>query len=119
MWGVRPTVYLHEWSERDRKLAESTILKRAQYCSCGCGQLKRLAHNPDTEGWWQIEEIRCEARVAIEQANEDDEKPEPGVIKHVYLSPEYKPPAETAASIDPARRAEILASVSRELGIHS
>jgi hypothetical protein len=115
---VRPTEYLEQWSERDRKLAESTILKdRALYCQCGCGQLKRLAHDPDTEGWWKVGEVRCEARVAMEQDIEDDKKPEPGVLKYVYLDPAYKPSAHAGEPVDEATRAERLAALSRELGI--
>lgn len=97
-WSVRPTEYLEKWSERDRKLAESKILRdRALTCSCGCGQLKRLAHDPDTNGWWLIGEDVCEARVALDKDAEDDEKPEPGVMKFVYLDPTYKPRATPAA----------------------
>lgn len=87
------------------------------YCPCGCGQLKRLAHDPDTEGWWKVGEIRCEARVAMDQESEDDKKPEPGVLKYVYLDPDYVPTERAGEQLDETAKAERLAAVARELGI--
>lgn len=60
-------------------------------CSCGCGQWAEDAHDPDTNGWWEVDDSQiCEAGAALDEwRKEHGERAEPGQLLHVHLSPDY------------------------------
>lgn len=95
LWRARPTEYLEQWSGRDRGLAEAHVLGRRLLCPCGCGQPRKLAHDEDTEGWWEVHEVQCQARKALEDARpEKSEDDEAGTMRFVTLDPHYTPREE-------------------------
>lgn len=55
----------------------------------GCGQPRHLAHDSDTDGWWNVETVVCQACAVI--ANESNEHDEPGTMVGVKLDPDYSP----------------------------
>ena len=63
----------------------------AMVCSC-CGQYADLAHDPDTDGWWEVDtETVCFAGAALAQWRESDgpKQMDPGALPYVRLDPDY------------------------------
>lgn len=84
-------MYLEQWSERDRSLAEGHIVEQDGICSCG--NQRSLCHHPDTQGQWDVIDDVCYATEALEDAaSGDGEKPEPGLMRHAILKSDYTPP---------------------------
>lgn len=88
-WGAKPTEFLHVWSHRDRNLAQALLMYEGSRCS-GCGQPAHLAHDSDTNGFWQAETIVCQACAAIADEGKNGEQT-PGATVNVRLDPDYQP----------------------------
>lgn len=87
--------YLHDWSARDRALAETVTLLDSYTCS-GCGQPIGEAHDPDREGWYDVVEVVCAGCKAKESHQRDNKDVEPGLKLLVQPDPDYRPsPAAT------------------------
>jgi hypothetical protein len=76
---VPPTTYLHEWSNRDRALAEGLLLLEAGTGPHGIPL--RLALDPDNDGWFEVDEHVDYAQAAIERWRESSKgNVEPGTF---------------------------------------
>lgn len=79
-------------------------LYEAQLCQCGCGQWAEDAHDPDTDGEWEvIDDDVCYAGAALEQwQKENAEDAEPGQLIRLELFRGVRPvryrPAEVKGS---------------------
>lgn len=91
LWGVAPTVYLEQWSARDRGLAEAHLLERDGRCGT-CGNQAALCHHPATQGQWDVIEDVCYATEALAEAADDDGEPEPGLMRYAVLKADFAPP---------------------------
>jgi hypothetical protein len=62
-------------------------------CGCGCGQWSEIAHDADTDGWWEVNEATvCQAGATLERwRTETAGNAEPGQLIHVELSRDYQP----------------------------
>lgn len=72
---------------------------KSMECPCGCGQYVDLAHNPDTDGWWEVDtETICYAGAALAEwrENKGPEQLDKGALVRVVLDPEYPGRALTA-----------------------
>ena len=61
-------------------------------CPCGCGQDADLAHDPDTDGWWEVDtETVCYAGAALAEwrDNKGPEHLDKGALVYVRLDPDY------------------------------
>lgn len=79
---------MHDWSSRDRGLAEALTALEDQSCP-GCNQKRSLAHDPETDGWWEHHEVVCNACAELERARKESKDPEPGAKGYVALDPEW------------------------------
>lgn len=58
-------------------------------CVCGCGQYSELAHDPDTDGWWEVETMVCNAGAALADWDEREGKTaESGTMRYVRFDSE-------------------------------
>ena len=69
-----------EWGETDTTLLWAGAELRAMRCPCGCGQWSEEAHDPATEGCWDVEAIECYARKAITTFAEFEKLPPHALI---------------------------------------
>lgn len=59
-------------------------------CPCGCGQFRDEAHDPESDGWWEVDaSIICQAGAALETWRRAQKEPVPGVLPVVRLSAEH------------------------------
>lgn len=61
-------------------------------CGCGCGQYADISHDPDTDGWWEVDsETVCYAGQALAEWRDDKgpEQMDKGAIPVVRLDREY------------------------------
>ena len=66
-----------------RRLHDSLI------CPCGCAQWVPLAHDPDTDGAWEVDEgVVCYAGAALERWRKDNDQTEPGLMPFIRWIPE-------------------------------
>lgn len=68
------TVTESPWTDDDRKLMLAYRMYLDSLCPGGCGQPKRLAHHPDNDGWYEVDDeqvVVCHACTALEQAAKD------------------------------------------------
>lgn len=71
---MRPSVFVEEWPEKDRLLAEALVqFEESAHCP-GCGQLKSRAWDDRTDGYWEQESATCHGCAAVEQARDSAEK---------------------------------------------
>lgn len=67
------------WSEADTVLATAlSIHDRELRCPCGCGGYADITLESD--GFHDVEEIRCDARAALDEYQRSAKELEPGVI---------------------------------------
>ena len=85
-WKIPPLAMLglttgRHWTETDRHLALAFHAYEQALCPC-CGQPKRLAHNPEMDGWYEATETVCAACAAKDrwQADHSEKHPEPGLL---------------------------------------
>lgn len=78
-----------KWKLEDAALAMAVrIYETTMVCSC-CGIPTRLAHNPDNDGWYEIDENTiCYAGAARDewQKNQQNNDPTPGVLPHIIYT---------------------------------
>ena len=91
-----PSRYLglpwREWGDTDVALVSALDTLEALQCPCGCGQYADLAHDPDTDGWWDVDtETVCYAGAAIAEwrDNKGPEQLDKGALVYVRLDPDY------------------------------
>lgn len=78
-----------EWGETDRVLSLVLDTHENLLCPCGCGQWMPYAHDPDTDGAWEVDEgVVCYAGAALERWRKDNDQPEPGLMPLVKWIPE-------------------------------
>lgn len=77
------------WSVRDRGLAEALTELEDRVCR-DCGQKRELAWNPDTNGWWDVHDVVCEACAALDEERDVKKKPEHGAKPIVTLDESYR-----------------------------
>lgn len=61
-------------------------------CPCGCGQYADESHDPESDGWWQVDtETVCYAGAALAQWRKDKgpEQMDAGALVRVVLDPTY------------------------------
>lgn len=97
---MRPEVFLgisHDsaanWDERDRGLARALAVHEGT--QNGYGIPYKQAHDPDTEGWWQVRFIEDYAAKAVRDAREK-ESPPSDAMPVVTLDPDYRPRSASA-----------------------
>ena len=110
-WGQRPLTLLvgadgRKWTQRDIVLAAALTLHEQSICP-GCGHYKDESYNPDSEGYYEVHDLVCNACGAIDlhrrDASRKDDAPgtKPVVLNtrppHVPLRP-WTPPGVSVAS---------------------
>ena len=74
-----------------------------QSCPCGCGQSVDQAHDPTTEGRWQVRLTDCWAGKALAEFHEAHDREEiGGRLVHLELLPEGES-ASDPLTFDPVR----------------
>lgn len=92
---------LVEWGETDFLLTQAYDRLDLLRCSCGCGQWADLAHDPDTEDRWQVDDdTTCYAKAAVAAHHEAHPKPAPGAVPMIRLLP-----PGASSGFDPERAA--------------
>ena len=84
--------HLQEHGETDALLVMAVHYLDSLLCPCGCGQYADVAHDPDTDGWWEVDtDTVCYAGAALAQWREDKgpEQMDPGALVRVVLDPEF------------------------------
>lgn len=81
-WGKRKRL-----GETDSLLMLALATYVGGMCRCGCGQHTSIAHDPDTEGRWLVEEINCRAGAEKGRYQKDNEDLEPGTLLVLKLTP--------------------------------
>lgn len=76
-------------SETDALLYHAYSIHQSKVCQC-CGQWAEIAHDPDTDGWWEVETVTCYAGAELQRWGKDNKEPEPGTLRHVRLDPAYR-----------------------------
>ena len=82
-----------EWGDTDVALTTALDALEALRCQCGCGQWRDVAHDPDTDGWWEVDtDTVCYAGAALAEwrANKGPEQMDKGALVFVRLDPEYE-----------------------------
>lgn len=105
------------WSVRDRGLAEALTEYEDSFCS-GCGQKKSVAWDEDTNGWWEVHDVVCEACAALEVARKETKDPEPGAMQYPVLEDDYKPSGAALLKQDHAERRASQARQERHVSHH-
>ena len=92
---------VEEWGETDSLLTQAYIALDDLRCGCGCGQWADVAHDPDTEGRWQVDDdSTCYAGAALTEFRQAHKTPPPGALISIQLAPEGG-----VAGFDPAKAA--------------
>lgn len=99
------TVTESPWTDEDRKLMLAYRMYLDSLCPGGCGQPRALAHHPDNEGWYDVDDHRttCHACTALRRAEDDGSKEptKPVEFLHVIHDRDYK--TRPLPLLDPAR----------------
>lgn len=108
-----------EWGETDVLLAMARREVDASTCACGCGHDASVAHDPDTDGRWQVDVTTCYAgqTLADFQAEHSSDMGS-GDLVGVRLLPEGEEPSDPMM-YDPSRAAEERRMRDERLGIAS
>ena len=94
-WRVRPLEFFGveqagSWTETDRALTEALTIYERSLCP-DCGRHSSIAFDPDTNGWFEVDDSTvCEACAARERWQDDNKDMEPGQKVRVVLDPEYR-----------------------------
>lgn len=84
---MRPTEYFGlrypSWCEEDRILSQALILDEDARCK-GCGHYADESHDPDMDGWYEVETETCHACAARDRESAGRTgDPAPGEIIYV------------------------------------
>lgn len=83
------------WGETDRLLTLAFEQCESTRCDCGCGQWIDECHDPETSGWWEVEQTVCFAGVALSEWREQNKGAPAGTLAGVRLSKDYQRPPAT------------------------
>ena len=109
-----------EWGETDFLLTQAQRLHDQMVCSCGCGQWRPVAYDPEREGDWHVDVDVCYPRAAIDQYLRQHEKDMPdGAMLRVRLLAEGEDVPESEFVYDPARAASEKAKMLARFGLTS
>lgn len=68
-WGVPPTEFLNDWSERDRELSIALFLHERSMCpGCGHPKAETWVDSSDAEYHYLAEEVKCLTCSVLESA---------------------------------------------------
>ena len=80
-WGMTPTRFTRLPSA-DRRAILALQALEDEACPCGCGQpMAECCADDGPE--YRVESVTCRARVALDKARDDEDDPEPGVLRWV------------------------------------
>lgn len=89
---------LDDWCQTDFLLTQAYEVLQEQRCPCGCGQWADVAHDPETEGLWEVvDDVTCYAGAALHRWRKDNNEPRPGGLVAVTLQ------EGDGGAFDPAR----------------
>ena len=78
------------WGETDLMLSLAYEQCESSRCGCGCGQWVDECQDPETSGWWEVEQTVCFAGVALAEWREQNKDAPAGTLVGVRLSKDYE-----------------------------
>ncbi len=69
------------WNDVDRSLALALVAYEDSLCPCGCGYPRDRVWDDDADGWFEVEQVTCYARAALDRRRDARTEVDPGRLE--------------------------------------